>query len=275
MDLGRFEIVTDLNSVTFSVTSRGQVARPTQLDLPFLEEDVLHLLHQLPSPLHTPNYWFLVILTFHNPHTYHIHLHTNHIMSIAPMKCMFDTNVFNRILDGVISLESFAEVIVPYATHIQRDELQNTQDQRRREALLNVFHQVVTASAETTSFAPDTSRLDQAKLSGRSDEVDLTEGGLTQTLSAVWGTSKWGESMWSGNESLYPVLRAELDHKNAKPNNVQDALIADTAIRGGYVLVTDDTDLEQITRKYGGRCILVRELVRQHEGGNQPHATGI
>ena len=189
---------------------------------------------------------------------------------------MFDTNVFNRILDGVISLESFAEIIVPYATHIQRDELQSTHDQRRREALLNVFHEVLSASTETTSSTLDTSKVDQAKLSGRPDEVELTQGGMTQTLSAVWGASKWGESMWSGKESLYPILRAELDHKKTKPNNVQDALIADTAIRGGYVLVTDDADLEQITIKYGGRCILVRELVfRQHEGGNEPHATGI
>jgi predicted nucleic acid-binding protein len=196
-------------------------------------------------------------------------------MGNASMKCMFDTNVFNRILDGVISLESFAEVIVPYATHIQRDELQNTQDESRRKALLKVFHQVVNASTETTSFALDTSRLDEAKLSGRIDEVQLTEGGMTQTLSAVWGASKWGESMWSGDQSLYPVLRAELDHKKAKPNNVQDALIADTAIRGGYVLVTDDTDLAEITKKYGGRYIFVRELVRQHDRGNEPHTTGI
>jgi len=189
------------------------------------------------------------------------------------MKCMFDTNVFNRILDGIISLESFADIMVPYATHIQHDELQHTKDQRRREALLTVFNHVMSGSTETTGFALDTPTINQAQLSGRPDEIELTEGRMTQTLSAVWGGSKWGESMWSSNESLYPVLRAELDHKRADPNNVQDALIADTAIRGGYVLVTDDTDLEQITRKYGGQCILVRELIRQHGEGIEPPAT--
>ena len=41
-------------------------------------------------------------------------------------KYMFDTNVFNRILDGVISLQTLTGRVVAHATHIQRDEINNT-----------------------------------------------------------------------------------------------------------------------------------------------------
>jgi len=44
---------------------------------------------------------------------------------------------------------------------------------------------------------------------------------------------------------------------------VQDALIAETSIKGGYVLVTDDTDLIEVTKGYGGKCISLEELIHQ------------
>jgi predicted nucleic acid-binding protein len=175
-------------------------------------------------------------------------------MSAIPPKCMFDANVFNRILDGRILLEWLNRRAVAYATHIQRDELQKTSNTARREALMQVFHDAMTTSRETESVAMDASKLDEAK---------VYENRMMPTCSGVWGTSKWGAFMWSGEESLVPVVRAELDLKNAKANNVQDALIADTAIRADYILVTDDRNLAKVTKKYGGRCLSVKELLEQ------------
>lgn len=40
-----------------------------------------------------------------------------------PLKCMFDTNMFNRILDGVIAIEALTGHVVAHATHIQLDEI--------------------------------------------------------------------------------------------------------------------------------------------------------
>lgn len=60
--------------------------------------------------------------------------------------CMFDTMVFNRILDGVISIQSLTGHVVAHATHIQRDEINNTQNPERRALLVQVFGDVVLGS---------------------------------------------------------------------------------------------------------------------------------
>jgi hypothetical protein len=36
---------------------------------------------------------------------------------------MFDTNVFNRILDGVIAIEALTGHVVAHATHIQGEAI--------------------------------------------------------------------------------------------------------------------------------------------------------
>ena len=45
-----------------------------------------------------------------------------------------------------------------------------------------------------------------------------------------------------------------------KKNNVEDALIAETAIKDGYVLVTDDEHLATVAKKYHGECLSVEEF---------------
>ena len=169
------------------------------------------------------------------------------------ISCMFDTNVFNRILDGVISTQALEGRVVAYATHIQRDELRNTRNQKRRAELEKVFVDVVAASVPTESFVIDASRLDEARLSG--DRVVPTE-------SAVYGVSRYRSAQYGIEDNLYATLKADLDGVNGqKPNNVQDALIAETSVKRGHVLVTDDADLALVTKRYGGRCISVAELL--------------
>lgn len=149
------------------------------------------------------------------------------------LKCMFDTVVFNRIRDGKLILSSLNANIEVYATHIQRDELNNTPDPIRREALLQTFREAISPT------------------------------GVVPTSSAVFDVSRYDECRYSGPESLYSALRAELDVLNRKKaNNVQDALIADTAISEGYVLVTEDGDLAKVTRNHGGDCLSVSDLLR-------------
>ena len=84
------------------------------------------------------------------------------------------------------------------------------------------------------------------------------------TTSAVWDVSRWDQASWGADDNLYSTLKAELDNLNRnKPNNVHDALIAETSIKGGYVLVTDDADLAVVTKKYSGKCLSVTELLSQ------------
>jgi hypothetical protein len=160
---------------------------------------------------------------------------------------MFDTNVFNRMLGGAISFHSLTGRAVAYATHIQRDEINNTRDSARRAALSQVFRDVVEQSVPTDSFVLDVSRLDEARLGG--DRVISTE-------SAVWGVSRWSEAKFTAEDTIYSRLKERLDGLNGcKTNNVHDALIAETAIKRELVLVTDDSDLAKVTKEFGGQCL--------------------
>ena len=151
----------------------------------------------------------------------------------APLKCMFDTRAFNLMLDGPVAVEALKGRVRAYATHIQRDEINNTKDSERRAALLQVFSDVVAESVPTDS-------------------------------SAVWDVSRWDQASWGANDNLYSTLKADLDKLNKnKRNNVQDALIAETSIKGLYVLITDDADLIEVTKRYGGRYLSLEELLRQ------------
>jgi hypothetical protein len=79
---------------------------------------------------------------------------------------MFDTNVFNRILDCVIPLQTLTGRVVAHATHIQRDEINNTKNPERRTALAKMFTDVIVESAPTDSFVLGVSRLGEARLGG-------------------------------------------------------------------------------------------------------------
>ena len=169
------------------------------------------------------------------------------------LRCMFDTNVFNRILDGAIALQALTGRLVAYATHIQRDEINNTKNTERRAALARVFGDVVTDFIPD-SFVFDVSGLSEARLGGKR---------VVPTSSAVWGVSRWDKANWTADDNLYSVLKADLDKLNgSKSNNTHDALIAEASVKQGYTLVTDDGDLVSVTRRYGGECLSVAELLR-------------
>lgn len=166
---------------------------------------------------------------------------------------MFDTRAFNLILDGPFSLESLMGHVRAYATHIQRDEINNTKNLERRSALLQVFKDVVSESVPTDSIVLGTSRIGEGRLAGER---------VVPTESAVWGVSRWGEAKWTADDNLFTPIKANLDALNkGKRNNVQDALIAETSIKGLYILVTDDSHLVEVTKRYGGKCVSLEELL--------------
>jgi len=170
----------------------------------------------------------------------------------APLSCMFDTVVFNRIADGVMPIDALRGRVKAHATHVQRDEIARTKDTARREALEAVFSSVTGAAVPTASFVLDVSRLDEASLGGSR---------IVPTNSAVWDVSAWDQAKWGAEDNLYVSIKTDLDSSNGgKKNNTQDALIAETAIKGGYILVTDDHDLAVVTKKYRGECLSVLEL---------------
>lgn len=139
---------------------------------------------------------------------------------------MFDTSVFNRLKDGAIPVEVLTKLKTVYVTHIQRDELIATDDPARRSALLAVFR-------------------------------DLGPEELA-TESTVWDVSSWDKAKWSANDGIYESLLARikaLDGRDRGDNQIRDALIAETAIKVGLTLVTDDIKLTQAVREHRGRVV--------------------
>ncbi len=147
------------------------------------------------------------------------------------LKLMFDTCIFNHILDGGVDIDELRSRHDLFATHIQEDEIEATKKpEGRRELLIQIFK----------------------KAMGRSSTLS---SGKIPTESTVWDVSKWDEAKWVGDENLYDVIKESLDRRNkSKPNNIQDALIAETAIVNGHVLVTHDGDLYAVVSKLGGKA---------------------
>jgi predicted nucleic acid-binding protein len=146
---------------------------------------------------------------------------------------MLDTNVFNRVLDGQISLSSIAghRLLV---TGIQRDELNKTKDDVRRTALLVTFEVISPEMVLASSFAFG------------------IEG-------AGWGQANWNDG--SDNFQRMRTRLRELDPKKKKLlNQERDILIAETAIKIGATLVSDDRNLRQVVSEFGGRTIEPKKL---------------
>lgn len=142
---------------------------------------------------------------------------------------MFDTNIFNHVLDGGIDFARFVGKARFFATHVQFDELNRTRNEGRRTSLLGIFEKVPQETVPTETFVLDKSKLGGAKL---------------------------------GEGNLYEKIKDELDRLNkGKPNNIDDALIAETAIKNQFTLVTDDGDLSRVAKQNGGSCTTLKEFL--------------
>lgn len=156
-------------------------------------------------------------------------------------RCMFDTVAFNRALDteGAVELLSrYAHTHMRiFATHVQRDELAKTPDCDRRSKLLDTF-EVLVPKEEGSNL-----------------------GGKIPTESAAWNVSAWNQAKWGSDDGLFEVILSDLNQCKKKQNNVQDALISETAIQNNLALVTDDCNLTTITNKHGGRTLSFEKLM--------------
>jgi hypothetical protein len=81
-----------------------------------------------------------------------------------PIKVMFDTNIFNRLLDGKIEVDELeSEENDYYVTHIQMDELNKCPDKERRGSLLRIFEEIYQKEIPTESVVLGVSRFNKAK----------------------------------------------------------------------------------------------------------------
>jgi len=150
---------------------------------------------------------------------------------------MLDTNVFDRVLEGRISLSSFGgrRLLV---IGIQRDELSKAKDPRRTELL-------ATFAAINPTVVPAASM-----------HWNIEGAGLDQ---ACWNDG-------SGTfDKMLDRLRALDAKKKKKPrdplNQPRDILIAETAIKDGATLVSDDCNLRQVVSEFGGCAVDSTQLI--------------
>ncbi|MFH7835685.1 MAG: hypothetical protein QXL51_03730 [Candidatus Aenigmatarchaeota archaeon] len=152
---------------------------------------------------------------------------------------MFDTNIFDKILDGKIELLPNQKY---YITHIQYDEICNIPEEKRerREGLLKTFNKVPKEVIATEGVVVGVSRYNMAKLMSRAD-AELYNNMLKR-------------------------LR-ELDEKagRRKPleNQIRDILIALTSIKNSLILVTGDENLKVVTQEFQGCAITFEQFLRK------------
>jgi hypothetical protein len=152
-------------------------------------------------------------------------------LATTPEGYLLDTNIFNAAADGHIPLEELRGVRLA-STHVQLDEMAVTKTPDRATALLSVFNQIGPDSVSTTSTNLGVSALGRSRLSG--------EGGLF-------------EKMLARLEELDKASKKKA--KNESVNRRRDILIAETAVRDGLTLVSNDQNLRQVTQEFGGTAI--------------------
>lgn len=139
---------------------------------------------------------------------------------MAIKQYILDTCIFNWLLDGRILIEDLPSDGVFVATSVQRAELRATRSDVRRTALLAKFEEIGPELVPPESFM-----------------FDVDGAGFD-------------EARWSDGKT-YHHLKTALDRIHDVPSNVQDALIAEVALKHGMALVTADQNLRSVAEQFG------------------------
>ena len=130
------------------------------------------------------------------------------------MKYVVDTSLVNKLVDGFVHADELPKDGWFVASQVQIDELNRTKNAKRRSELLQRFSELVDELLPTESSVFEISRFDLGKF---------------------------------GDGVAFGAIKLELDSLNGgKKNNSEDALIAEVAMKNGYVLLTADYDLYHV-----------------------------
>lgn len=142
---------------------------------------------------------------------------------------IFDSHVFDYILDGTLSinkiLDSKTKGFEYYMTHIQIGELSDCPEPDKRTKLALVKTRIAPILIPTESFILGTSRLGHARI---------------------------------GDGAVFSQITKTSENKEKFTN---DALIGETAIKGGFTLVTNDVKIRNKVNSEGGEAVSVQEFI--------------
>lgn len=155
-----------------------------------------------------------------------------------------DTCVFDKILKGEIRKIDLPANGVFLITHVQLDKLNSIPDRKKRaKLLLNLF------------LLP----------------VQIEQDGVCKK-----DISRFGYAKASELDSFFCIIKDRLDKKNGgKEDNAKDAVIADTAIRNFYTLISADKDLIEVARKLGCKTFLLPSNEKSSEMLRVCHVTSV
>ena len=150
---------------------------------------------------------------------------------------MFDTNIFDEILDGKVELP---ENLRYYVTHLQRDEILNIpeHERERKEKLLKIFNVVQEEIIPTEGFVVGVSRLNLAKLMSREDS-----------------------ELYNKMFERLTKLDKEAGKLKSPENRARDILIALTCLKNCLTLVTNDNNLKKAAQEFQCPIITFKQLL--------------
>lgn len=146
---------------------------------------------------------------------------------------MFDTNVFNSILDEKLKIIKHTDQEY-FITNLQRAEINRTKNKERRENLVSMFL-VVTSSTHTTQV---------------------------NQLSTPWG-SPWS-SPWSNSGQYYKSILNALESRKPKDRgNSYDAVMIETCKYKEISFVSNDSAVLGVSKEFGVKCISFSDFSRE------------
>lgn len=153
------------------------------------------------------------------------------------LKCIFDSNVFDKLIDRSDLIELIDGCVDLYITHVQPDE---------------------------NDCAPEAKKASLRQVRDALAPMELS------TSSIIWEVSKGGKGRWTQKDNLIQPLRGSTQRNPDKPkpweNKSRDALIGETAIRNDLTLVTNDGSLTKKVSSLGGKCMSWEQLLEHCNG---------
>lgn len=149
---------------------------------------------------------------------------------------MVDTNIFSGLAQGMYPVSALPTDGTLAATHVQRDEIDQTGDRALCARIAASFRSTVPELSLTNSFVVGSSRVGEAKIS---DGV-----GYRRILAHL--------------ESIQRMKKRKSPRSKKKIlANIRDTQIAETALANGHYLLTGDVDLAEAMEASGGKAILM------------------
>jgi rRNA-processing protein FCF1 len=142
---------------------------------------------------------------------------------------MFDTHVFDQIIDNGIAVDSFPKDFSYYITHVQKNEIEainNPTKLERKKRLLGLISDSKFKVIPTESFALGVSVLGEAKLGNGGYIEKLRDGNMKYT---------------------------------------KDALIGEVVLKNGFTLLTNDELLASRVKSLGGKTLSTIEFFEKIE----------